>query len=987
MVSRVSFAVLVLALGAAFFALSPLAGETFPGQIPWRAGSALRWLTEAMSLGHLLESARGVEIKDVALHTAAALALLTAGISFLLRKTELHFDRHARQPWFHAFVLLLLWVAFSFWSASWSGSPDSAIAQATLYAFCLGWAAALAWTLRPPQLAAAETVLIVAATAASVLCAWYYHERNPMHRPGFPLGNPATLSAAILPGAMLALAHVANAVANVVRGRRLDSAHAAAGSAPAGNDRAERHADAKPSVWRPPTQAAAGSDATSRVRAGRMPALPPTLKAAFCAGALLAMAYCIWLASSRSTLIGLLVALSVFAFFRLARRWRWGVVGLLALLLAGAGFWFIALSSRDISMARGATIRYRLYTWRYAAELWQRRPSTGHGAGAYPRLAGDLAALDRALDPGAFLGEIISHAHNEMFEIFAEIGLVGGVTWVGGMVATAYAGLRILRFRRGGPRYWHAVALLAAFIGLLADAMFSAGMRLPGLPTVFWTIVGLIWANARATAREHLEGVADLLDSRDHPRTVRTTFAGAACIVAGLTLGWCGWMNLQGVRAEAESVRAARSHDAARVIEAASQAQALLLDPVRRLLAQDRSTAAHLQNARQATAECLAVQRATSDTPQTESTQACAAAERVVDEVFERAAQLLRITSGWYRSAAYLAHAAELRAQLLRASGDPQAAKWSQRAHGAWQQQRRWLPYDFETLMRLTRYPTTADTYAGLLRDALRSDDLDMREWRARLAEAAATPEFATAVERQLQSAGPLTPASDLDLLVGGMAPETHRLAAAWDAQRQNWPAALAHTDEAVTLYQPMRARFPTLASQALAEHAEYEFASDPARATEAAATLRDALERLPEIQQQQYDDLARPFRESLSNHLLAAGDIEAAREMRALALGADSATNAALAQKLVDLSAVFIRSSPRHRPIIAQWLNRALELQGDHFGAWSWAAWLAAEHGGAAAVEQVLQEAKAAGLTEEQVARIGRSLAEFFAPTSAPRV
>lgn len=938
----------VIVVAAAFFALSPLAGETFSGQIPWGSNSLLRSVTEAMSLWHVLESARGVEIKDIAFHIGAVLIALLAGFWFFFRKTEIHFQRHFRQPWFHALILLLLWVGMSFWSATWSSDPPSSISQATLYGFCVAWAAGLALTLRPPQIHAAHLAFCIMIAVAAGLCVWYYHERNPMHRPGFPVGNPATLSASILPGAMLTIAFLSTTAAHLWR------------AAPAGN---------------------AGRAAPVRV--------PPVVRIMLCATALLAMAWCIWLASSRSTLIGLVVAIGVLAFFRLRTRWRWAVLVGLLLLLVAAAFWFLALSSQDISMARGATIRYRLYTWRYASELWQRTPSIGQGAGAYPRLAGELSALDRALDPGAFLGEIVSHAHNEMFEVFAEIGLIGGVTWVGGMVATAYAALRALRFRRNSRAYWPSVAMLATFIGLLADSMFSAGMRLPGLPAIFWTVVGLIWADARAVAREHLASVTDVLDARERPRTLRTIGAGLACIGASASLAVAAWNNLLGVQAEARSVRAARSGNQTEVYQFPARAHLQLLDPVRRLLDRDRRVSALLRESAKAVVECLSgdTDRPPQATAPATRDAACTAADKALSAAHAEATELLRITRGWYRSAAYLAQVAELRVMLLRKTNDAAVAQWSRQAYAAWQKQRQWLPYDFQTLMRLTHYPATADAYAALLRDALRSDDLEPQAWRARLAEVAAIPGFATAIDRQLQSASPLTPESDLDLLVGRMIPETYRLAAAWEAQRRNWSSALDLSRTAVEMYQPMRVRFPTMASHALAELAEYQFLSDPGRAAEAVATLRESIAQLPEIQQQKYDDLARPFRETLATCLLAAGELQSAREMRAMALGPDAASDAELSQKLVELSAAFIRASREHRSIIARWLDLALQLQPDNFSAWSWTAWLAAEVGGWQTVDQVLVEARRAGLNEDQIDRIRRSLADFFGPASQPAV
>jgi len=101
-----------------------------------------------------------------------------------------------------------------------------------------------------------------------------------------------------------------------------------------------------------------------------------------------------------------------------------------------------------MTMARGATVRLRLYAWRYAACCGRPARSAARGPAAYPRLAGVLAAPDMTLDPAAFMGEresIVEHAHNELFEVLTEIGLVGGVTFVAGLLATLFAGSALLR--------------------------------------------------------------------------------------------------------------------------------------------------------------------------------------------------------------------------------------------------------------------------------------------------------------------------------------------------------------------------------------------------------------------------------------------------------------------------------------------------------------------------------------------------------------
>ena len=150
---------------------------------------------------------------------------------------------------------------------------------------------------------------------------------------------------------------------------------------------------------------------------------------------------------------GLVVGIAGVLFLRARRRVRWCIAaGLLIVTLAGA--WYISAKEQDFTMARGATVRYRIYAWRYAAALWSQRPISGIGAGNYPRLAGIMSVGDRVLDPAAFMAEMVDHAHNELFEVFAEIGLVGGVTFVAGLLATIVAASALLRTNLSPERRW-----------------------------------------------------------------------------------------------------------------------------------------------------------------------------------------------------------------------------------------------------------------------------------------------------------------------------------------------------------------------------------------------------------------------------------------------------------------------------------------------------------------------------------------------------
>ncbi|MCK4340876.1 MAG: hypothetical protein KAY37_04045, partial [Phycisphaerae bacterium] len=190
-------------LAATFFLISPVPGKTYPGQIPWRDISVLRPLTELMSLNGLVATERGVEIKDFAFHLAAALGLALLGVS-QFAKPALRGHSRAAKTASYAQILLAGWVLLSLLSSLWSGAPNYSGGQAALYALCIGWAVALSQTLARRDLPRLLYGVLIITALGAALCVWYYYERNPHHRPGFPLGNATVLAPAILPGVLIA---------------------------------------------------------------------------------------------------------------------------------------------------------------------------------------------------------------------------------------------------------------------------------------------------------------------------------------------------------------------------------------------------------------------------------------------------------------------------------------------------------------------------------------------------------------------------------------------------------------------------------------------------------------------------------------------------------------------------------------------------------------------------------------------------------------
>ena len=922
---RLSTTALVLvlaALAANCLLISPPPGEGYPGAIDWSRSSLLRPLIEVLSLGGAFPTARGVEIKDVAFHFLAVAGFVLLAVRAVVSGLLPPGRRAGQGVWLAGQVCLILWVLVSAASAWWSGEPRLSMGQAALFGAALGWALVIGWTLEGRDVPRLLWGYVWVAAATAALCAWYYIERNPFHRPGFPIGNPSTLAAVVLPAFLIVLVVFVGTLGDQLR-------------------------------------AIAPASRATVIGAGV--ALP-------------VLGGCLALADSRGAYLGGLAGVAGILFLAARTRLRRVLLWSTLVAIAAAG-WYFSTSTQDVTMARGATVRFRLYTWRYAAELWSHRPISGLGAGSFPRLAGALSIRDRMLDPAAFAGEVIAHAHNELFEVFSEIGLLGGVTFVAGFLATLAAAAAMLRSNLSRGRRWLLLGLVGGVIAVLVDSLFGVGLRLPGLPVVFYTLLGTLWAACRAMSRMRPD--AETHRARWPGVLLRRYGVALLGLVAAVVGGWLAVRDATGIVDESRAVRAytqaeqegPAAYDRART--ATLRAAGLLLDPVRVLLARERAVRCDHELA------LVAWERARRSSGTNASEQATSNALDECLRTYSRAWEMSRAAPTLGRMPAIAARCAELMADLLGMTDRAAAQDWAKRAWGAWYVQRQQSPYDRETLLAMARYPLLPAERVGLLRDVLRGGFLDA-DWRAALEAVAADENFDAILDGVVAAVRPFTPETDLDALILSGAPESYRLRALWRQRNGDFAGAIEDASEAVRLYRPMRPRFPELLSVALAEKAEYVFRDDPKHLDTTLGLAREALAELPRVQQQRYDETANPYRAALVRYLLAADRYAEADQIAAAFIAESQERQEYLVETYRQLAETFIEADRASRPDVEHWLDRVIELRPTHLRAWAWKAWL---HGneGALAVESILRRAAEAGVTEADLAAIRSGLCEEF--------
>jgi O-antigen ligase len=441
------------------------------GHQAWRPGSVLRVVTELMTLNHQYPTARGVEIKWFIQGLGAAAALVVACAAWFLRSRR---EQEEVGPWpvapskkgamaalsptagaQMAMTLFALWcVASAFWSPWPAGSFGEGLRElmTVVYAIAIGR------TLSRAAAARAAQVLLGVLAVTAVIGIWYHYERNPVQRLKFPIGNPLFLAACLLPGVTLGLGAIAAAIVGAIS--RAD----------------EAQATREPS-WR----------------------WGGIVWAAIAALSLGAFLWAMKLSDSRGPGLGLGIGLLAVLFLVLPRFWRWlpplGVAGFLALA------WTLKLWPVSWLMSRPDTVRFRLDAWKYALAMFLGRPDIGRGQGSYLLLAQGMSRPDAEQDPAAFLGEVVGHAHNEWLQVLAETGAIGFALLATALGVTIWAAVVVLRRRRSTvadvlstTERWCLLGLLAAFVAIIVEDATDVGLRLPGLPVIFYTVLGLVWA-------------------------------------------------------------------------------------------------------------------------------------------------------------------------------------------------------------------------------------------------------------------------------------------------------------------------------------------------------------------------------------------------------------------------------------------------------------------------------------------------------------
>ncbi len=916
------------------------------GAIAWQEESPLRAVVQLLCLNYQLPTVNPGEFKVYLLGIGAGLAALSLGIAILVRTRigdeevpaqapaalptgedgTAPVQKTARRhigPLAAAQALMALYLLWSFASGRWSAAPELAVGGAILLSVHLLWSFSIGLGLHPLAARLASRSIVVVAGVTAIIALWYFHGRNPTLRAKFPFGNPTFLAAALIPGILLACTLATEKIVGALG------------------------------------------------RGGSRPIV--ALGAIITAGLGL---YVLAKSGSRGPLLGLWFGILAIAFFA-SRRW-WKTIPLavvIATLAVGLGY-FLEAKDQPSPTGRGATLRVRLYAWEYAWRMFEEKPLTGHGQGGYVLTADSFAADDVLHDPLP-LRSRIAHAHNEWLETLADLGAVGLVLVLAALILTMRAGMRTLSAARSRIDYWTMLGLLGGLVGLIVEEATGVGLRVSGVGTMFYTVLGLIWAmsgDERTSALARLTAVP-----------WRRKAGGTTALLLGCAALVVTQQDFNAARAdyEVEQALSAKDYDTAVRLAEASRSR---LNPQRALTNLSRQAEAQIRIARdllirgidrqeRAAAEALPNRQlfALAQDDLGRSLAHCYNASEVLRELVRR-------------SPGYLNHGRLEYRLNLTAAQNPGVADTRDRyigaAAAAVDRELRRQPYNQAVALELVRVLPSDSNLAPLievLARPLRYGRLskDYVELLSRIASGGAfESDFAPIVRSALETAN--TPGSDTDETP--WAPETLRLAATIRFMDGNYERARLLLEAAAVAYERLGATVPMGSASCYAELADCKFFDDPEAPQAALSAANRSIELAPSSLEGRH--LKQTVRRRLVDYYIAAGNEDEAVRMLWETAPANVPQDAIprelgaryrrLCDSLLQRREAQILRKPVQEllPKLKAWITRALELNPDDAASHYVAADLTFQEGDDAAVVSHLREALRLGAEPEAVAR-----------------
>lgn len=208
----------------------------------------------------------------------------------------------------------------------------------------------------------------------------------------------------------------------------------------------------------------------------------------------LLMMWCLELTLSRGAWFGFIAAM---ALYTLVTRNKWlAIVGVLALIIIP--FAAPSLVQRvtlvfSPQYINKASDKGRVEFWGRAIRIWMRYPIFGTGIGT----VGDTVAITHKVPAATWID-------NQYFQLLAETGLLGIVTYLAMVFAPVVQGFKKVWGSKQHGTYLYAVnaGVLSCLFGMLVENVTAAIFENLIVKTMFWTLIALLYVGIRLAARQ-----------------------------------------------------------------------------------------------------------------------------------------------------------------------------------------------------------------------------------------------------------------------------------------------------------------------------------------------------------------------------------------------------------------------------------------------------------------------------------------------------
>ena len=136
-----------------------------------------------------------------------------------------------------------------------------------------------------------------------------------------------------------------------------------------------------------------------------------------------------------------------------------------------------------------ASLERRGIIWEAAWGAIRAAPMLGHGTGSFESIVPLFRTPEYWMNGSE---DIVRHAHNEVLELWSELGIVGPVLWLIIVVQTVRRGITVARSAAGERRGLYA-ALTAAYAAILVENLAGVSLRSPAVGGYAWLFAGCLW--------------------------------------------------------------------------------------------------------------------------------------------------------------------------------------------------------------------------------------------------------------------------------------------------------------------------------------------------------------------------------------------------------------------------------------------------------------------------------------------------------------